>query len=147
MKLEDAEDLALTLMEDNGVGTWSFHFDNAKRRCGACFYQRCTITLSRHFVTMNDEADVRDTVLHEIAHALAGAKAGHGPKWQMQAIRLGAKPGWRAQNVDMPEGSIEGVCAPDCTTRHVRHRMPPKRLTNAYSCNRCYEPVTWVRMN
>ncbi len=77
MKLEDAENLALTLMEDNGVGTWSFRFDNAKRRCGACFYSRRTITLSRHFVTLNDEAEVRDTILHEIAHAFAGAKAGH----------------------------------------------------------------------
>jgi predicted SprT family Zn-dependent metalloprotease len=147
MKLEDAENLALTLMEDNGVGTWSFHFDNAKRRCGACFYSRRTITLSRHFVTMNDEAEVRDTILHEIAHAFAGAKAGHGVHWQRAAMQLGARPERCAQNVDMPEGNIEGVCAPDCTTRHTRHRMPPKRLANAYSCNRCYEPVTWVRVN
>jgi len=144
MKLEDAENLALTLMEDNGVGTWSFRFDNAKRRCGACFYQRRTITLSRHFVTMNDEAEVRDTVLHEIAHAFAGSRAGHGTHWQMWAIRLGARPERCGVDVVMPEGGIEGVCDPDCTARHVRHRMPPKRLIDAYQCNRCRMTITWV---
>lgn len=146
MKLEDAENLALTLMEDNGVGTWSFRFDNAKRRCGSCHHGKRTITLSRHFVTLNSAADVEDTIRHEIAHALAGFKAGHGVQWQMWAIRLGARPERCVENVDMPEGGIEGVCAPDCTVRHIRHRMPPKRLANAYQCNRCYTPVTWVRV-
>jgi predicted SprT family Zn-dependent metalloprotease len=147
MNLEDAENLALTLMEDHGIGnTWSFRFDNAKRRCGSCHHGKRTITLSRHFVERNTEADVDDTIRHEIAHALAGHKAGHGVQWQMWAIRLGARPQRCAENVDMPEGGIEGVCAPDCTVRHTRHRMPPKRLADAYSCSRCYAPVTWVRV-
>lgn len=147
MNLEDAENLALTLMEDNGIGnTWSFRFDNAKRRCGACFHSRRTITLSRHFVRLNGEAEVRDTILHEIAHAIAGFKAGHGVLWQRVASLLGARPERCATGVDMPEGNVEGVCAPDCTVRHTRHRMPPKRLANAYQCNHCRSTVTWVRV-
>jgi predicted SprT family Zn-dependent metalloprotease len=146
MKLEDAENLALTLMEDNGVGTWSFKFDNAKRRCGMCSFRTRTISLSRHFVAMNDEAEVRDTILHEIAHAYAGAAAGHGVHWQRAAMQLGARPERCAANVDMPEGGVEGVCTPDCKQRHIRHRMPPKRIVNAYLCNRCDAPVTWVRV-
>jgi predicted SprT family Zn-dependent metalloprotease len=146
MNLEDAENLALTLMEDNRLGSWHFRFDNAKRRCGACFHGKHTITLSRHFVQLNSEAEVRDTILHEIAHAWVGAAAGHGVHWQRAAMQLGARPERCATNVDMPEGGVEGVCAPDCTVRHTRHRMPPKRLANAYQCNRCYTPVTWVRV-
>lgn len=145
MLLDDAENLALTLMEDHGIGsTWSFAFDNAKTRCGAAKFRIRTITLSRHFVQRNSEADVRDTILHEIAHVLAGAKAGHGRTWQMWAIRVGARPERCAMNVDMPEGGIEGVCTSGCTVRHTRHRMPPKRLLDAYQCNRCYSKVTWV---
>ena len=145
MKLQDAENLALVLMEDHGIGnTWSFGFDHAKQRCGACHHGKRKITLSRHFVQRNGEAEVRDTILHEIAHAKAGAKAGHGRTWQMWAIRVGARPERCATNVDMPEGDIEGVCAPGCTVRHTRHRMPPKRLLDAYQCNRCYSKVTWV---
>lgn len=146
MHLDDAENMALMLMEDNGLSSWKFAFDNAKRRCGACFYAKKTITLSRHFASANGEAEVRDTILHEIAHALAGSAAGHGVKWQMWAIKLGARPERCATNVVMPEGKIEGVCDPGCTVRHTRHRMPPKRLLDAYQCNRCYSKVTWVVM-
>ena len=41
--------------------------------------------------------EVRDTILHEIAHALAGAKARHGPAWKAIAKRLGATPKARAE--------------------------------------------------
>jgi len=33
-----------------------------------------------------------DTILHEIAHALAGPAAKHGPAWKAIARRLGATP-------------------------------------------------------
>lgn len=145
MHLEDAENLALTLMEDHGIGnTWSFAFDNAKARCGAAKFRIKTITLSRYFVERNNLAEVTDTVLHEIAHVKAGAAAGHGVHWQTWALRLGARPERCATDVAMPEGNVEGVCADDCTVRHTRHRMPPKRLLDAYQCNRCYSKVTWV---
>lgn len=147
MLLEDAENLALVLMEDHGIGnTWSFAFDRAKQRCGCAKFKIRTITLSWYYVERNDEADVRDTILHEIAHVLAGAKAGHGRTWQMWAIRVGARPERCATGVDMPEGKIEGVCAPGCTARHTRHRMPPKHMLHGWQCKRCYEPITWVRM-
>lgn len=147
MHLEDAEDLALTLMEDHNIGNlWSFDFDNAKQRCGACHHGKRKITLSRHFVQRNSEAKVRDTILHEIAHAKAGAKAGHGRTWQMWAIRLGARPQRCATNVDMPEGGIEGVCTPGCTARHTRHRMPPKHMLHGWQCRRCSGLITWVRI-
>ena len=35
---------------------------------------------------------IRDTVLHEIAHAIAGREAGHGPLWKVTARRIGATP-------------------------------------------------------
>lgn len=144
MHLDDAENLALVLMEDHGIGnTWSFTFDNAKTRCGSTRFKTHTITLSRHFVQRNGETDVRDTVLHEIAHAKAGAAAGHGRTWQMWAIRVGARPERCASGVDMPRGKVEGLCAAWCPTPHTRHRMPPARLINAYTCNTCDRKVTW----
>lgn len=147
MNLDDAENLALVLMEDHGIGSlWSFTFDNAKTRCGAAKFGKRQITLSRHFVHRNGEADVRDTVLHEIAHVKAGAKAGHGSAWQMWAMKVGARPQRCATGVDMPEGKIEGLCAWGCTARHTRHRMPPKHMLNGWQCRRCGETITWVRV-
>ena len=41
-----------------------------------------------------------DTILHEIAHAIAGVEAGHGPAWKAVAQRLGATPRARAEEND-----------------------------------------------
>lgn len=48
--------------------------------------------LSRPLLTRLDETTVRDAILHEIAHALAGVRAGHGPAWKAAAARVGARP-------------------------------------------------------
>jgi predicted SprT family Zn-dependent metalloprotease len=71
MRLETAETLARKLMAKHKLKGWRFSFDNAVSRCGACWNDTNTITLSRHYVALNDLAEVRDTILHEIAHALA----------------------------------------------------------------------------
>lgn len=148
MKLEDAQRLAWGLMEqyEYRLGGWSLTFDNAKRRCGCTKFSTKTITLSRHFVRLNGEDEVRETVLHEIAHVIAAQHGdrGHGRTWKAIAAQIGAKPERCASDVEMPEGNIEGVCADDCKARHNRHRMPPKRLVDAYQCTRCGDKITWI---
>jgi predicted SprT family Zn-dependent metalloprotease len=150
MLLEDAQALALAIMDRYWYKFegWSFAFDNAKRRCGATHFRTKTITLSRHFVRLNDEDEVRETILHEVAHVIAGQEGdrGHGDVWKYYARHLGAKPERCATDVAMPEGNIEGVCAPGCAIRHTRHRMPTKRMMNAWRCKSCYETITWVRV-
>ena len=91
MNLYEAAHLARTLMQEHGLVNWSFGFDHARRRFGACNYTRRRISLSRPLVLLNGIDEVRDTVLHEIAHALCpGGK--HGPAWRAACARLGARP-------------------------------------------------------
>jgi len=40
---------------------------------------------------LNGEPQVRETILHEIAHALAPGD-GHGQKWQQACVKLGIAP-------------------------------------------------------
>lgn len=35
---------------------------------------------------------VRDTVLHEVAHALVGPGKGHGDEWKAKCVEVGAAP-------------------------------------------------------
>ena len=49
-------------------------------------------TVSMALALVNSEEELRDTVLHEIAHAIAGISAGHGPEWKSVARRIGATP-------------------------------------------------------
>ena len=50
------------------------------------------IWISRTHALEGSEEQIRDTVLHEIAHAIAGHEAGHGPLWKATARRIGATP-------------------------------------------------------
>ncbi len=78
-------------MRQHGLTDWTFRFDHARRRFGSCRPRSRRITLSRHLTLLNDEPQVRDTILHEIAHALTPGD-GHGAKWKTKCRQLGAKP-------------------------------------------------------
>jgi len=135
MERFEAANLAQRLMREQGLDAWAFRFNRQKRTMGLCRYHEKLIELSLHFVDRNDEAAVRDTILHEIAHALAGARAGHGPAWKKICVRLGAVP--RAcGRADMPEGRYRATC-PECGRQYSRHRRVPPRHANDYYCGRC----------
>lgn len=134
MQLPDAQALADQLMQrhelyDQG---WSFSFDQAKVRFGVCKHYRKQITISRYLVELNDEPEVRDVILHEIAHAIAGHSAGHGRQWQRIAADIGAKPErcYSTANVATPEAAFIGTC-PSCSREIKRHRR------NKLACGTC----------
>lgn len=77
MELKRAEMIAKDLIGYYAPG-WAFGFDRAVCRLGCTKYRSKFITVSAHVVTVNDEASLINTVLHEIAHALTGRGAGHG---------------------------------------------------------------------
>lgn len=142
MNLQNAEDMAWDLMDDHGLNAWSFGFDNAKRRCGRCSYTKRLITLSRHYVELNNEREVRDTILHEIAHALTGAGVGHGPRWRAMARKIGATPNRCADNtVSMPEAPWRVVCESGHDLGG-RHRRALK--LDMHVCGRCRTPLRYV---
>lgn len=89
MDLRKAERMAKDLMGWHGLSSWSFQFDRAVSRLGQCSYSRRIISLGLHATTVNEEAAVLDTILHEVAHALAGHQAGHGPEWKAVAKSIG----------------------------------------------------------
>lgn len=84
-----AQALARELLREHGLTAWTFRFDRSVRRFGQCNGRRQRITLSRKLVELNSPERVRNTLLHEIAHALVGARAGHGPAWVKQARAIG----------------------------------------------------------
>lgn len=68
---------------------WRFDFDNACARAGACHYFHKKITLSKRLVGKWTMSQIRDTILHEIAHVLAGRIHGHDDVWKATAARIG----------------------------------------------------------
>ncbi|MFE5340041.1 SprT-like domain-containing protein [Isoptericola sp. NPDC056578] len=132
MEREDAARLARGLMAEHGLSGWTFRFDRARRRAGLCRYDRREISLSGPLTALYDEADVREVVLHEIAHALAGARHGHDAVWRATARAIGST-GRRVVREGSPE--VEGDWVGECPAGHrvTRFRRPQR----PQACARC----------
>ena len=112
--------------------SWSFGFDNAKRRAGLCDYTRKRITVSRHLSARYDDDTNHQTLLHEVAHAVAGPSAGHGLHWKQVARDLGYVGGTtHAGETATDLAPWVGVCPAGHTA--YRHRRP----TRSASCVKC----------
>lgn len=132
MDVDDAYALACRLRDQHGLVGWRIEFDRAKRRAGVCRHASRTIGLSTALTRLHDEAEVRETVLHEIAHALAGPRHQHDETWRAIAVSIGSS-GERCVREDAPRvlGDWRGVCAGG---HHFdRHRRPDRVLL----CRRC----------
>lgn len=145
-ELHRVRDWADALIRTHLDESWSFAFDNAKRRAGLCDYSRKRISVSRYLAARHDDDMNHQTLLHEVAHALAGPTAGHGPAWKRIARDLGYVGG----TTHTGETAVE--LAPwvgRCPAGHVayRHRRP----TRATSCVKCaprFDPryeFAWTR--
>ncbi|MFK5633490.1 MULTISPECIES: SprT-like domain-containing protein [unclassified Ornithinimicrobium] len=132
MDLTLAARTARSLMDLHGLTGWEFAFDRAKVRAGATHFGTRRITLSRHLTAAHDEPEVRETVLHEIAHALVGPRHGHDEVWRARAVGIGAS-GARCYTADQP--AVAGRWQGRCAAGHVvhRHRRPERLLL----CARC----------
>ena len=126
MDLLDAEVLVKKLMKEHRINYWTFKFDNAKRRFGGCSIKRATISLSAPLTKINSESEVRDVILHEIAHSLAFIRYGsqiksHGIEWSRTAKKIGCT-GNRCHNApNRPKPKYLGICS-NCGRKIRSHR-------------------------
>jgi predicted SprT family Zn-dependent metalloprotease len=112
MNLLAAQNLALDLMEQNGLGDWNFRFSRSKRQFGDCCSRRMEIRLSAYLTQLNTDERVRKTLIHELSHAIVGTHHGHDYIWQLKDKELGGD-GQRCfsiKNTVMVEGTYVATC-------------------------------------
>ena len=126
-----AQSIAHKLISIHLPPNWTFCWDNARKRAGCCNHVKKRIQLSRHLILVMNESETRDTILHEIAHALVGPGNGHNWLWKVKATEIGANP-TRCHNYDTSRGAkYYATCK--CKT-YYWHRKP--KYTN-YRCRKC----------
>lgn len=137
MKQSEAYNLAVELMDKHGLldKGWSFNFDDTKRRFGVCRYRSKTIGLSLPLTLANQEAEVRDTILHEIAHALVGPGNGHNEVWKAKCREIGCRDQrcYTHEYVVPVVSKYKAVCG-GCGVVHRRHKKLPRGRRVACKC-------------
>jgi predicted SprT family Zn-dependent metalloprotease len=131
-ELDRVAEWAQELLREHLDDSWTFAFDRARTRAGACDWTHRRITVSRLLAARWSDDEVRQTLLHEVAHALAGPKAAHGAEWRRIADRLGYT-GTRTHS--NPTADELAPWVGSCPSGHLfyRHRRPTRPL----ACGKC----------
>ena len=141
--LADVESLARRLFArhqaQSGLGTlWTFGFDLSTARAGVCRYRETRIDLSVSYCLRATRADIKNTLLHEIAHAIVGAEHGHNAAWQRKARQLGCTAE-RCHDVTHTVARWVGECG---CRRWFRQRLS-RRLRHGAICKACGRNIEW----
>jgi len=142
-KLSVAQAMALATMARHiDLSVWGFKFDNGKRRAGQCNYTERVISISKHLVEHHSLDEVQQVVLHEIAHAMVGSEAGHGPIFKKQAAALG----YRGNNFSGREiAASEAPWVGHCQAGHVHYRYrKPTRPLGCALCSKTFSRATQI---
>ena len=124
MELNVVRMLADKLLDEHGLieKGWRFSFDRAKRRAGSCKFSKKEITIAKAYAEQQEGMEIKNTILHEIAHALVGSQHGHSQIWRKKAKEIGC----------------------DASRCHHIVFSKPKYVLTCY--NRCFE-VSRYRVN
>lgn len=147
MDIVKAKTLAMGLIElhlSDVKYDWKFEFSNAKRIFGVCAYGHKygkpyhRIKLSKILTSLNSEEKVKDTILHEIAHALDVEERGysnHDTNWNRIARSIGCD-GERCYNsmeINQPKSKYSLMCM-SCKKETSVHRRPKRKKACGVCC-------------
>lgn len=138
--------MAQALIRENGLVGWTFSLNNNKTRVGVCKYRYKRIEASALFIKNMTEAQVRNVITHEVAHALVGYGHGHDAVWARMHRSLGGD-GKRCQTASL-EASDHKWKIVDGVTRQTlgyANRKGKRLAASVCTCHRV-API-WVAQN
>ena len=138
MNLFEAQTMTLDLMKAHSLWNWRFNWHNKKVAFGTCNHTKQIIYLSKALVLHMEVKAVKNTILHEIAHALVGVGYGHNYVWQRKAIEIGCDGNRTADYGIVVESKYVATCK-GCGKKIGAHRKP-KRKHWCLCDNRRFEP-------
>jgi predicted SprT family Zn-dependent metalloprotease len=139
MELKKAEEIVKKLFIEYGLyeDGWKFKWDNSTYRNALCDFIKKTIFLSKKLVILRKRKYVKNTILHEIAHAKVGYEHGHNEVWKKYAESIGCVVKVReSDNTHISPDIIyvpynyKGICS--CGNKIYRHRNRVPKI-----CSKC----------
>ena len=90
-KLLEVAFLAQELLEKHQLPECEIYFLMHSYARGICYNSGEKISLQIQYSINEDIEEIRNTILHEIAHALVGNENGHNLVWKKKALELGLR--------------------------------------------------------
>lgn len=140
-KVIEVHRLAAKLMDEQGLTDygWRFELSTTKHRVGECNHTKKRIRYSIHCVKETPIEEIKDTILHEIAHALVGPGHGHNRVWQAIAIAVGARPERCTEMAETTAKPNYVLKCPNCGNKWQRYRL--KKALHSARCPDCQVAV------
>ncbi len=104
MNITRAKIMAKKLMTDHRLIGWRFFFSSEGQEAALTWYDQHVIEFSKVYFKSNNTRWCKDTILHEIAHALIGFEHGHNLVWKAICCQIGA-----SHNEFMEDSSIKSI--------------------------------------
>ena len=106
----EASQFAREHLNKNGLAGWSVRLNNNpdSHYLGLCSYKDKTIILNAHHIDIHPDPDIRNTILHEIAHALCPGHA-HDGVWSDMARRIGCDNTLPCSNLSLSPEIIDAI--------------------------------------
>jgi len=119
---------------------WILTFNNRKRSFGVCDYTNREIQISKFLLPDMTEDNVRETLMHEIAHAYR-PRCGHNSKWRAFYVGIGGNgnrlsPANEAQ-IQKLKSTARYAVINTKTNEIIKHyhRKPTRDFSNCYINN------------
>jgi len=150
MKEHEIKETAAQLLSTHGLAYVPVKTTNARRYMGKAVAKRTEdggstpseLRLSKRILSLLPREEVIDTILHEIAHFIAGVHNGHNEAWRAACVRVGANPERTADiggDVRAAVSKYRLTCE-ECGQEHYMNRRPKYAYTD-YRCGSCGGPV------
>ena len=110
MTREEASKYCHEQLSAHGLKGWGVRLntDSNSRFLGMCSYKDKCIILSAHHIDIHPSPDVKDTILHEIAHALTPGEL-HNEVWAAKAKSIGCTQLSACSNLTLTPAIIEAI--------------------------------------
>lgn len=142
MNKAQAQSYAFEKINELLPSDWTFVWSNGKKILGYCCYRNKHISLSLYTIGRVSDEEQKDTILHEIAHALnwiENNQRGHGKSWKTICKRIGAIPQRCFKGkISNTEYKYELKC-PKCNHTAGLHRMS-KKIKMGLKTGQCHYP-------
>ena len=147
----DVIGLVKTCFAQHGISHWTFKFDYSKRSYGKCYPITKKITLSRYYCDILDNHidDIKDVILHELAHALQQERhphvcGSHGIVFRSICREIGCRSlGATNKSGILPKGKFQAFCPKCGDLPYFRHRMGKAMKQRRYICKKCRSRLDW----